>query len=148
MFGLETEHFHKTKHMKTFGDIRKGDKLYVVNTGTAIPGGVEIIEHEALSDYSDSLKYNSITLHGVMIHNPFGNDMPLCFTKEDTHTGMYFTTLEEAKKKAVETIDLKLEEFQASIQNKLNEVFELHEQMMIAKLKRQSFIHEVKNPWE
>ena len=45
-----------------------------------------------------------------MVKNPFGGDIPLCFNRDDSGSGMYFTTLEEAQQKAVEVADKKLKE--------------------------------------
>ena len=127
-------------NMKTFGGIKKGDKIYVVDTGTVIPGGVEIIEHEALSDYTDELPYHDTTLFGVLISNPFGGEIPLCFNAEDTSSGMYYTTIEEAKQKAIETADKTIKEYEDKIFTKINEIFSIHQQIVLANVKKQSWM--------
>lgn len=125
--------------IKTFGEIKKGDKLYIVNTGTAIPGGVEIIVNEALTDYSNDLPYQNTTIYGILIANPFGGEMPLCFNAEETSSGMYFTSLEEAMQKATDTANEKIKEYEDEILSKMNEVFKIHEQMVLLNLKKQSW---------
>ena len=133
--------------MKTFGDIKKGDKLYIVNEGTAIPGGVEILEHEALTDYGEIFGPDGKSLDpfkGVTVKNPFGGDLPLSFNAEETKSGMYYTTVEEAVKGAIE----KMEQHINSLNNELNgimtKMFETHQNVILANLKKQQWENWVK----
>ena len=125
--------------MKTFGEVKKGDKVYVVNTGTSIPGRVEIIEQEALTDYTNDLPYANTTLFGIMFENLFGGEIPLCFNKDDTHSGMYFTTLEEAKQHAIKKADEILDQLLDTISKMQAEIFKLHEAAVILNIKKKTW---------